>query len=355
MRKKDLKVLLIESDPQMLDYMRYPLEDEGYTVVTAMDETVATKRVVREQPDLVLVDFQLEKMKGNTIARRIRKDPVTDHIPIVMIASEDNLEELDIGPHSPVDDFLILPFEPKELVLKINPLVARGDADEAMISTGNSKLDEKMGGGVPVRSLTLIEGDSGAGKSVLSQQILHGSLGEGYKAALFTSENTVSSLVKQMRSLSLDITNYLLLSDLRVLPIETSGLGREAPPELMKAMRQESDRDMIFVDSLTSSIPLSTDTEVLGFFEACKRLCDDGVSVILVVHSHGLTTELLARIRALCDAHLRLRTEEVRDQLVKTLEVTKVRGAEQKTGNIVSFEVEPGWGMKIVPLSKVGA
>ena len=84
-------------------------------------------------------------------------------------------------------------------------------------------------------------------------------------------------------------------------------------------------------------------------------MCDDGASVVIVVHSHGLTNELLTRIRALCDAHLRLRTEEVRDQLVKTLEVTKVRGAEQKTGNIVSFEVEPGWGMKIVPLSKVGA
>lgn len=355
MPRKETKILVIESDPQMLDFMRYPLEDEGYTVVTAMDGTVAAKRAVREQPDLVLVDFQLEKMKGNTVARRIRKDPVTDHIPIIMIASEDNLEELDIGPRSPVDDFLIQPFEAKELVLKINPLVARGDADEAMISTGNGKLDEKMGGGVPVKSLTLIEGDSGAGKSVLSQQILHGSLGEGYKISLFTSENTFSSLVKQMRSLSLDITNHLLLSDLRVLPIETSYLGREAPPQLMKAMRREGNRDMIFVDSLTSSIPQSTDTEVLGFFEGCKRLCDDGVSVVLVVHSHGLTNELLTRIRALCDAHLRLRTEEVRDQLVKTLEVTKVRGAEQKTGNIVSFEVEPGWGMKIVPLSKVGA
>ena len=266
MPRKDTKLLLIESDPEMVDFMRYPLEDEGHTVVTATDGTLAAKRAVREQPDLILVSFQLEKMRGNTIARRIRKDPVTDHIPIIMVASEDNLEELDIGPRSPIDDFLIRPFDVQELILKVNPLISSGDADDAMISTGNGKLDEKMGGGVPVRSLTLIEGDSGAGKSVLSQQIIHGSLAEGYKISLFTSENTVSSLVKQMRSLSLDITNYLLLSDLRVLPIETSALGREAPPELMKAMRRETGRDMIFVDSLTSSIPQSTDTEVLGFF-----------------------------------------------------------------------------------------
>jgi flagellar protein FlaH len=50
---------------------------------------------------------------------------------------------------------------------------------------------------------------------------------------------------------------------------------------------------------------------------------------------------------------LQLRTEEVGKKLVKTLEVTKVRGADKSTGNIVSFEVEPGWGMRIIPINKV--
>jgi flagellar protein FlaH len=45
----------------------------------------------------------------------------------------------------------------------------------------------------------------------------------------------------------------------------------------------------------------------------------------------------------------------VGQKLVKTLEVTKVRGAEKTTGNIVSFEVEPGWGMRVIPINKVGA
>ncbi len=354
MAKKETKILLIESDPQIIAMVRDPLEDEGHVVLCAPDAAEATKRAVREQPTLILVAFRVGKIKGDTLARQIGKDAVTSHIPIVMIASEENLSQLDIGPHSPMSDFLIKPFDTRELIQKLNPLIKSQDLDEAMISTGNAKLDDKMGGGVPVKSLTLIEGDSGAGKSVLSQQIIHGSLGEGNRISLFTSENTVSSLVKQMRSLSLDITIHLLLSDLRILPIETSGLGADAPPALMKAMQMENRSDMIFVDSLTSSIHQCTDTQVLGFFEHCKRLCSDGISVIVVVHTHGLTTELLTRIRALCDAHLRLRTEEVRDQLVKTLEVTKVRGADQKTGNIVSFEVEPGWGMKIVPLSKVG-
>jgi len=343
------KILLVESDPQLVDVMKYPLQEEGYTVLWAQDGPEGLKATVRTQPDLVIVGFKLPSMKGNSLARRIRKDPVTDHICIIMIADESQLEDLQIGPGSAVDDFLIKPFGTVELVTKIKPfLVSDEELRGAMISTGNSELDQKMGGGIPTRTLTLIEGDSGAGKSVLSQQMMHGCLDDGYRLSVFTSENTVKSLVRQMRSLNLDIIDYLLLGRMRIFPMETSALGKEGLPTLMRAMRNEKGRDMIFVDSVTT-IPVASDTEVLAFFEASRRLCADGTTVLIVVHSHGLARELLTRIRSLCDAHLQLRTEEIGNKLVKTLEVTKVRGAEQSTGNIVSFEVDPGWGMRIIP------
>jgi len=71
-----------------------------------------------------------------------------------------------------------------------------------------------------------------------------------------------------------------------------------------------------------------------------------------VVHSHAVSKDFLVRLTSLCDAHLKLRTEEVGERLVKMMEVAKVRGATKTTGNIVSFEIEPGWGMRIIPLSK---
>ncbi len=351
--KNKKKILVVESNPQLIDLVRYPLEDEGHTVFTASDGPEGLKQAVRTQPDLVLVGFKLRSMKGSSFARRLRKDPVTDHVPIVMLADENQLEDLNIGPRSAVDDFLIRPFSAVELVTKIGPLLASRDDTDALISTGNGELDSKMGGGIPLKSLTLIEGDSGAGKSVLSQQMMHGCLDDGYKLSLFTSENTVKSLVKQMRSLNLDITDYLLLDKIRIFPIETSSLGQEGPSILMRAMKDQKGRDMVFVDSVTTTIPLCSDTEVLAFFETAKRLCADGTTVVIIVHSHGLTREMLIRIRSLCDAHFQMRTEEVGNKLVKTLEATKVRGAEQSTGNIVSFEVEPGWGMRIIPISKV--
>jgi flagellar protein FlaH len=57
----------------------------------------------------------------------------------------------------------------------------------------------------------------------------------------------------------------------------------------------------------------------------------------------------------MCDAHLRLRVEEVGTQLVKVLEVAKVRGAAKSTGNIISFDVEPNLGMRIIPVTKAKA
>ncbi len=347
------KILIIESDVQLVELARDPLEDEGYKVLSAPDGQAGLRAARREQPDLVIVDFKLPGAKGHDICKSLRKDPATEHQRILMIADETQLENLEIGPGSHVDDFLIKPFGSPELVTKVKPLlVTEDDKQSRLISTGNNDLDGKMGGGVPFGSLMLIEGDSGAGKSVLSQQMMHGCLVDSHKLSLFTSENSVKSLVKQMRSLNLHVLDYLLLDRLRIFPIETSRLGNEAPPTLINAMKQEKGRDMIFVDSLTSSIPQSSDKEVLSFFEDCKRLCGNGTTIVTIVHSHGLTREMLARVRSLCDAHLQLRTEEVGNKLVKTLEVTKVRGAEQTTGNIVSFEVEPGWGIRVIPLNK---
>jgi flagellar protein FlaH len=57
----------------------------------------------------------------------------------------------------------------------------------------------------------------------------------------------------------------------------------------------------------------------------------------------------------MCDAHLRLRIETMGTKLTKILEVAKIRGATQKTGNIITFDVEPNWGIKVIPYAKARA
>jgi flagellar protein FlaH len=221
------------------------------------------------------------------------------------------------------------------------------------MSTGNGELDSKMGGGIPVGSLTLIEGSSGAGKSVLTQQITWGSLKEGFTVALFSSENTVKSLVRQMQSLDLDILDFLLLGRLRVYPMELARLRAQAPLVLLEAIRRETECEAVIIDSLTSAIaPLPAEAS-LRFFEECKQLCATGKTILIILHDEVVSTDVLVRMRSMCDAHLRLRTEDDGKRVLKLLEVSKVRGGGSTTGAIVSFDVEPGWGMRVVPVNKV--
>ena len=68
-----------------------------------------------------------------------------------------------------------------------------------------------------------------------------------------------------------------------------------------------------------------------------------------------LTERVLTRVRSGRDAHLRLLVEPGASELVKTMEIAKVMGAEMATGSIISFSIEPGIGMRIIPMSKARA
>jgi len=229
------------------------------------------------------------------------------------------------------------------------------EAKRDVISTGHGEIDKKLGGGIPVGSLTLVEGQSDAGKSVLCQQMMWGSLKNGFKVVLFTTENTVKSLVTQMDSLGLSITDRLLLGHVKIYTMRPSLVRSNAAIALqamLDTMQELEDFDLPIVDSVTQIAAGADGAESLAYFERCKSLCDRGKTIINVTHTYAFEQDFLVRIRSVCDAHFKLAIERVGDRLVKTLEVAKVRGATQTTGNILSFDVEPEIGMKVMPLSR---
>ena len=235
------------------------------------------------------------------------------------------------------------------------PLPVDDDNRGPIISTGNDEIDKKLGGGIPVGSLTLIEGQSASGKSVLTQQFIWGSLRTGSNVVLYTTERTVSGHVRQMESLGLDVKDFLLLRSLKVFPInEYSAL--DAPRilgRLAHDLRKQESYDLIIVDSLTPLVTPTSIVEVVGFFEECRRLCSLGRTIVVTLHSYSIDDNGRDRIRSMCDADLFLRVDHVGDQLVNVLEVMKVSGASQNTGNVVSFAVEPMMGLRIIPVSYV--
>lgn len=233
------------------------------------------------------------------------------------------------------------------------------ERSKRVISTGSVEFDKKMGGGIPEGSLTLIEGQSDAGKSVLVQQLTWGGLRDGLRVLLYTTENTTRSLLNQMQDLGLDIEDYFLLGRISIYPVPQA-FTEEQSLSVFQMLRhhiaqQESNVDIVIVDSLTTFVSHVPEQETLTFFTLCKDFCDLGKTVIFTMHSYVFSESMFIRLRSICDAHMRMRVEEVGDQLVKALEVAKIRGAEKSTGNVISFEVEPNLGMRIIPITKAKA
>ncbi|HEY8171961.1 MAG TPA: ATPase domain-containing protein [Dehalococcoidia bacterium] len=228
-----------------------------------------------------------------------------------------------------------------------------------VISTGSTEIDKKMGGGIPEGSLILIEGSSNSGKSVVTQQLIHGSLNSGFRTVIYTTENTARSLFRQMSSLALDVTDFYLLGALNVYPVPAAMSPESAEQAFSKMLRHLGSLsgrfDCVFVDSMTSFVSQVPESHTLSFLTAVKEYVDQNMTIFFTLHTHAFEEAMFVRIRSLCDAHLRLRTEEMRDQLMKVLEVAKVRGADKTTGNIIAFDVEPGLGMRIIPVSSAKA
>ncbi len=229
-----------------------------------------------------------------------------------------------------------------------------------ILSSGNSEIDKRLGGGIPLGSLTLIEGENDTGKSVLCQQFTYGGLMQGHRIAYYTTENTIKSLLAQMESLSLDVSDFYAWGYLRIFPVHLEGMDWSA--EQMKKILQllsnhiESIKENVaIIDSLTMFTTYSTEDDVLEFLTRLKNLCDKGKTILITLHQHAFKEDTLVRIRSACDCHLFLRKEQVGERYVCVLEVSKVRGAKKTTGNIVSFEVHPGFGLKMIPIQSAQA
>lgn len=346
---EDKHILVIDKDLEVLARMQDVLAQGGYKVKTTDDADHGKRMLSLDSINLVILDETFAGPANGALIQSIRSNPTTKQTAIMLATRSDS-------PPAKADQFegwLWKSAQPQGMLSQVEAVFRRTwKKTKTNISSGNAELDSKMGSGIPVGSLTLIEGESGAGKSVLAQQIIWGSLMDTFRVTLFTSENSARSLMMQMERLSLDVLDFLLLNKLRVYSMEMSRHGQRAPYHLLEAMLKSTDSDILIVDSLTLAIANSSTEDILTFFEQCKRLCSSGLTLVVVVHSHALSSDLLVRIRSLCDVHMRLRTEQDGQRMVKTLEVAKVRGAEGTTGAVVAFEVEPGWGIRVIPISK---
>ena len=167
-RKAKRTILVVDDEKDLVDLITYNLTRNGFDVLTAFNGNDALEVAQRESPDLVVLDLMLPGVDGTEVARRLKADSRTAHIPIIMLTAKGEETDVVVGLTLGADDYVTKPFSMKILLARLNTVLRRaeqaqaaGGADGgALLKAGPLSIDtskhEVTVNGEPVR-LTLTE------------------------------------------------------------------------------------------------------------------------------------------------------------------------------------------------------
>jgi phosphate regulon transcriptional regulator PhoB len=122
---KTLKILIVDDEKDLVDLMVYNLEREGFQTLRAYDGETALKLAVSKKPDLIILDLMLPGVQGMEVCKKIRQNPETAAMPIIMLTAKG--EEIDkvLGLEFGADDYVTKPFSVKEMMARIKAVLRR--------------------------------------------------------------------------------------------------------------------------------------------------------------------------------------------------------------------------------------
>lgn len=125
--RKQRNILVVEDEEDILRLLLFHLEKEGYRVVSATSGTEALDIAFRDVPDIVILDIMLPEMDGLEVCRRLRGNPRTAQIPVMILSAKK--EELDkvLGLELGADDYMVKPFSVRELIARVRAMLRRFD------------------------------------------------------------------------------------------------------------------------------------------------------------------------------------------------------------------------------------
>lgn len=121
------KIMIVDDDLNICELLRLYIEKEGFSVVTVNDGEAAIKSFDKENPDLVLLDIMLPKLDGWQVCREIRK---TSQCPIIMLTAKGEVFDKVLGLELGADDYMVKPFEAKEVIARIRAVLRRSGKNE---------------------------------------------------------------------------------------------------------------------------------------------------------------------------------------------------------------------------------
>lgn len=236
------------------------------------------------------------------------------------------------------------------------------------ISIGSDPIDKALLGGLPLGSLTLIEGPSRTGKSVICEHYAFGALLAEFGVAYYVGGMTEEDLLAQMSSLYLEVDTFIGEGQLLIYSLtDFFDKNTDADDGLQRLHDHMAelpwDIDIIVIDSLTDMVNQAGQTESFNFFLTCKELCGWNKTMLMALHTSALDPDLLVRLDRLFDTHLVLRLEALsQGTQVKTmhvLDIAKVKNANLSSKTSIYFEVDPELGrsmnmsLKVLPFFKI--
>jgi DNA-binding response OmpR family regulator len=124
------KVLVVDDEPEAVELVEFNLKGAGYDVTTASDGAEALNKARRIQPNLVILDVMMPEIDGMEVCKLMRRDPATSGIPIIMLTAKASEVDRVLGLELGADDYVVKPFSPRELVLRVKKLLERGKPAE---------------------------------------------------------------------------------------------------------------------------------------------------------------------------------------------------------------------------------
>ena len=124
-----IKILIADDDPDIRDVLKLTLSEENYEVIEAKDGEEALMIINTKPIDLVLLDYKMPKIDGRQVCRLIKKDLLLRHLPVIMVTGKGEINDKVGGIDAGADDYVVKPFEPKELLARIRMILRRTERD----------------------------------------------------------------------------------------------------------------------------------------------------------------------------------------------------------------------------------
>jgi two-component system alkaline phosphatase synthesis response regulator PhoP len=125
MKKKEIKILLVDDEQDILEIVGYNLTQEGYQVTTATNGREAVTKAKKELPHLIIIDVMMPEMDGMEAVENIRKIPELSNVIITFLTARNEDYSQVAGFDAGADDYIAKPIKPKLLVSKVKALLRR--------------------------------------------------------------------------------------------------------------------------------------------------------------------------------------------------------------------------------------